>query len=55
MIVITTNILSGDVVEVQVEGRGTSEAEIRLAYKTLAEVVDGLCNNDKKGEMQNGQ
>lgn len=55
MIIITSNILSGDVVHVQVEGRETSETEIRLAYKALTQVVKGLCDNDKKGEMQDGQ
>lgn len=54
MIVITSNILSGDVVEVQVEGKQTTETEIILAYKALSEVVDGLCNNDNKGGKENG-
>lgn len=55
MIIITSNILSGDIVEVQVEGRSTSEDEIRLAYKALSEVVDGLCSNNKEGGKENGQ
>lgn len=54
MIIITSNILSGDVVQVQVEGKQTTETEIRLAYKALSEVVDGLSNNDEEGGKKNG-
>lgn len=48
MLIITGHCFPGNVWEVDIEGRGTCEDEIRMAYKALSDVVDGL--DEKKEE-----
>lgn len=55
MLLITSHFLNDDTIGVQIEGRDSSEVEIRLAYEALAKVVDGLCDNNKEGGKENGQ
>lgn len=54
MLLITSHVLNGDMIRVQIDGRDSSEVEIRLAYEALANVVDGLKEKDKE-EKINGQ
>lgn len=55
MLIITGHCLPGNVWEVDIEGRGTCEDEIRMAYKALSNVVDGLKGKENKEEKANGQ
>lgn len=50
MLIITGHCLPGNVWEVDIEGRGACEDEIRMAYKALADIVDRLCDKEYKEE-----